>query len=1158
MRLARLVLERYGHVSGERLEFPAEVGLHVVLGANEAGKSTALEAVADGLFGFPRKRGRLSHPDDPRVGFTLRGADGMEASFVRRRTARDGLLDGAGAPVPEAALARFLGGTGRERFQEVFGLDAERLRRGGRAIMAEQGEAGAAILQARTGLRGLRDTVQGLDEEARQLFGDGRGQRRISAAARTVSENRRLVAERSVSGAAYLRARAREAELDGRKAAIDAERQALRAEQARLGRIRGTAPFRTELAEIAGRLAALGPATALPADAGERHAAGVATRERSGRDRLREQGEIEAIDARLALLHPDLPVLREAAAIGALEADGVHVESARRDHLRVSGQAGACLAAIETHARRLGVAERGAALRDRLPDIATRSAAGTLLERHARDAGAREAAEAALRRAGEAAAEAEQALAALPPAAGAEALREAVEEVRAAGPLDAELLRAAALRDAAAAEAGRLLARLALWRGDLAALERTAVPLEAEAARLAAALEEAGGASRAADAALRDRDAAIEACRVAMLGIEAAGPLPTGEAIEALRARRDHAWRLLRRGLGGTGEPAPAAASAGGIPDGAELPALFEALLREADALADARHGELARVQEWERQRAEATRLDAGRPALLAAREAARLRASGAEAAWVAAWAPAGVVPPGPAAMREWVRDRADVLAAAAAARAAEEAYGRLREHHARLRARLAALLPPGDGAGLAASLLEATRALRALDQRAARRDAVSERVARAAGDLDAARREHEALARRAAAWRDEWAPVAARLGRPADADPHVATDLLAAWSELDKELDRLRELQTRLGDMRVTVDHHDASLAALAHRLDAAVTPTLVPELVERRRRAETVVAERDRLQRERATLLGAVAGHRRSEAEADAALAALRRAAGVEDDDGLRAGIAAGQARVELTRRRADREAALRGIADGKTEAELAREAAGVDVDAIPGRMAAIEERTATLDAEAGAAAGDLVEVRRELRVMEAGQDVAGPAQVVQDSLAEIEDAAHRYVRLRLAHALLRGGIDGYRRSQQGPLLARAGRLFGELTGGRYVRLEQDEGEKGEPVIVAVRADGSTCPADMLSEGTTDQLFLALRLASIALDGAASEPVPFIADDLLVNFDDTRAAAALRLLSGFGGTTQVILFTHHGHLLDLLEPGSASVHRLPGEAAA
>jgi chromosome segregation protein len=1159
MRLTRLVLERYGHVSGESLNFPAEVGLHVVLGANEAGKSTALEAVADGLFGFPaRQHGRLNHPDDPRIGFTVRGADGIEASFMRRKTGREKLLDGSGAPVPETALARFLGGTGRERFQDVFGLDAERLRRAGRTIMAEQGEAGAAILQAQTGLRGLRETVQHLDDEAKLLFGDGRGQRRISAAAGTIKENRRLVAERSVNGTDYLRTLGRKTELEQQIRAIGAERQALRAEQARLNRIRGTAPFRTELAEIASQLAALGAVVPLPTGAGARYDACVTTRDQSARDRLREQSEVGAIDAKLADLHPDLLVMREAAAITALEADLVHVASARRDYLRVSGQAEASLSAIDDLARRLGVDERGPALRDRLPDIVTRRAAETLLKQHAKNIGASDAAETALQRALQESEDADHALAELPVAADADALREAVEEARNAGPIDAELIKAAALRDTAAGEASRSLTRLALWRGDMATLEATSVPLEADAAELGTELEGAEATGQVADTALQDHDAAIEACRIAMLGIEAAGPLPTNDAIDTLRARRDLAWRLVRRTFVESGAPPTEAEWPGSTPNKTDLPPLFENLLREADALADARHGELARVQDWERQRAEAARLAAQRPNLLAAQNLARRRAGEAEAAWVAAWAPAGIAPQGPAAMREWIRERAAVLAAGASARAAEEAYGRLIERHNKLWARLAAVLSPGDKADLGMLLRDATRKLRALDQEAMQRTTAANRAAKAAKDLSGARRDREALDQRITRWADEWAPVADRLGLPSGADPHVATDLLAIWSELDKELDRSRELQTRLTDMRMAIDQHNDAVAALAKRLDVSVTETIVTDLAERRREADIVEAEQARLQQARAEHEDIMTGYQQTEAKAAAELAVLRLAAGAEDDAGLQATIAAELARADLTRRHQDRAAALRSIADGKTEAELADEAATLDIDAIPGRIGAIEERTAVLDAEASAAAGDLFQVQQDLRGMEIGQDVAGPAQAVQDSLAEIEDAAHRYVRLRLAHALLRGGIDGYRRSQQGPLLAKASFLFGELTGGRYIRLEQDEGEKGEPFIVAVRADRSTCPAGSLSDGTTDQLFLALRLASIALDSSTSEPIPFIADDLLVNFDNARAAAALQLLSDFGKTTQVILFTHHNHLLDLLAPETASVHRLPRELAA
>jgi uncharacterized protein YhaN len=72
-------------------------------------------------------------------------------------------------------------------------------------------------------------------------------------------------------------------------------------------------------------------------------------------------------------------------------------------------------------------------------------------------------------------------------------------------------------------------------------------------------------------------------------------------------------------------------------------------------------------------------------------------------------------------------------------------------------------------------------------------------------------------------------------------------------------------------------------------------------------------------------------------------------------------------------------------------------------------------------------------------------------------------------------------------------------------------------------------------------MSDGTADQLYLALRLAALESHVVASEPLPLILDDILVNFDDHRAKATLKVLGEFSKKTQVVYFTHHAHLLDL-----------------
>jgi uncharacterized protein YhaN len=78
---------------------------------------------------------------------------------------------------------------------------------------------------------------------------------------------------------------------------------------------------------------------------------------------------------------------------------------------------------------------------------------------------------------------------------------------------------------------------------------------------------------------------------------------------------------------------------------------------------------------------------------------------------------------------------------------------------------------------------------------------------------------------------------------------------------------------------------------------------------------------------------------------------------------------------------------------------------------------------------------------------------------------------------------------------------------------------------------------------PVEQMSEGTRDQLYLALRLAALDQQLGRAEPLPLIVDDLFINFDDRRSAAGFEALAEIAQKTQVIFFTHHRHLVDLAQ---------------
>jgi uncharacterized protein YhaN len=76
-------------------------------------------------------------------------------------------------------------------------------------------------------------------------------------------------------------------------------------------------------------------------------------------------------------------------------------------------------------------------------------------------------------------------------------------------------------------------------------------------------------------------------------------------------------------------------------------------------------------------------------------------------------------------------------------------------------------------------------------------------------------------------------------------------------------------------------------------------------------------------------------------------------------------------------------------------------------------------------------------------------------------------------------------------------------------------------------------------------------------MRLASVEAYLETHEPIPFIVDDILLNFDNARAMAALPALADLSRRTQVIFFTHHEHLVEMargcLDGDLLFTHQLP-----
>jgi uncharacterized protein YhaN len=230
------------------------------------------------------------------------------------------------------------------------------------------------------------------------------------------------------------------------------------------------------------------------------------------------------------------------------------------------------------------------------------------------------------------------------------------------------------------------------------------------------------------------------------------------------------------------------------------------------------------------------------------------------------------------------------------------------------------------------------------------------------------------------------------------------------------------------------------------------------------------------------------------------------------------------------------------LRKVSAGLTIDEFVRDALSVDSDSINPALDRLgeeidrqEDRKSELDMAIG-------REENELSKMDGSARAADLAEEAQELIARLEPDVQQYIRLRIASEILNKAIESYREKNQGPILERSSNLFARITPGSFAGLQIDFNDKGEAVLMGVRPERrGVVGVEGMSDGTADQLYLAVRLASLESYLEKNEAMPLIVDDVLIHFDNERAAETLKILAQLAQKTQIIFFTHHQHLVEL-----------------
>lgn len=1139
MRLNRLDLSRYGKFTDRSIEFPlARNDFHMIVGANEAGKSTLRQAFSDLLFGFP-----VRTPLDflhPKSELRLRAAldhAGSSLEFQRVKGNKNTLRMPDGTPLPDAVLDSYLGTATVDFFDKMFGLDHPRLVRGGNDMLKAQDDVGQVLFQAAAGVASLGSVYEALQAEASLLWSPKKSKERLWYIAQAeLDQANAVLKDATVRTREWTEAHKHVQDLEHAVAQQRERQQQLLGNRVRLERIRRLAPAVAVLDEHEKLLRELGPVIELPADAADTLASAEIELARAEQRKSTHSAQAARLEAALGDISIDESALLLASEIEALDTLRHRYAMHDQNIQRCEGECASLWKDATEAAEQLGWLAAGTleltALQARLPPLAARRRIEQLLRDHD---GMRQ----ALLAANSAVQSRESEIAAwkakmeqLPAVDIPVELRAALERAVSFGEPQAAMDKAAAAVNKAQAELDRTLAGLGAWFQDLPQLTALQLPSLQALARLTAQRQDLSSDLKAAKAKLADLSETVAQRDLALRQYQQLHHPVTADDVRRAREQRDDAWRSLRNG--------EVSLKSGAI--------AFEETIARADGLADARLDNVQEAAELQSRKHHYEQELQKRDHAAELCRAVEARVAQFEDAWLATCNSLGVPGMPLDTMPEWLvqKDKA-LVAVQQLSLATQEQEAVAAAHGAVLHGLQEALRAAGllleKTDSMVVCRLRAQEYINTAQAASVRRAALSDQLTEAQPLLAALQQASRAAASDMERWKEEWTGALAAAGLGVDTP---AADVRAALGLMETVAEKLKSLRQRRVEQIDVMRNELKGFQGMADRLLQALEPTsagveaaqasrdLMARLHAARQAQEQATGVRREMQHVHAQLQQAD----ESIQSASAGLRPLFQRAGVVHKEDLRHAIAQSD-RYRTLRDRISRELAeLLANGDGYTRVQIQEEVASADQAQLPAQLDVLAADIDVGTREQTRLAVELADAVRKLDAI-TGTDAAAKAESQrQQALASMADAAERYIKVYTAARLLRWSIDRYREQKQGPMLARAGAIFSRLTLGSFQRLAVDFDR--EPMILeGLRSDGAKVGIGGMSDGTRDQLYLALRLAALELHLHQAPALPFIADDLFINYDDQRAEAGLQALADLSQRTQVIFLSHHDHLL-------------------
>ncbi len=1205
MIIQRLDLIAYGRFTDASIDLSAGPRrFHIIYGPNESGKSTSLRAITSLLYGMAtRAEDNYLHANAKiRVGGVLVDSTGSSLSCIRRRGNRGTLREADdNTTIPDSVLSAMLGGVDREAFEHRFGLSHEELVKGGQAILEGEGDLGEILFAAGAGVSQLKSVQSKLDEAASQLFVATGRNGSINVLSREISEKKRELEEAKVPPSDWDELQNEFEEERMRVAAFEADVREAAIQLSKLKAFKAALPLVPEWHSITQSLEELNGAPQLDDAFSERRRTLDTNREIGVRQTRSFTARIEELTKEIEALGDDSAIMVHEAEIeslfqrlGAREEARTQRAGLQRTRKNLDRRMIETLEELSVEIK----ANEEDAVTDEIDDSlkrlrvvdSVRTRVNELAQQYALLVRQRDDADEDLRSLNRKLTEADQhsKVAMIPddPFTISQVIESVGSPDRVLSNLAQQKSDAAQLRFRCEQLARKLDTYCQKSSGSFSdAIIETAkmrVPSESAIETASKNLERKEQTLNAVTEQWKLLDANERESRARLDAVASVGSLPTVDQLAEARDRRDESFCAALT------ENENSSLTT-------ERLMQLQSLIRKADELVDAmrlHHEQLhlqASIQE------DIDKIVSQKKTCKSNGEAAKAAFLDAQKNWIALWETLGIVASSPEQMIKWISTHAQLLETVTQwqeeSERAELIETKILASCKRLRNAITTAVVDKPTATVAMETssksptlfdnLDATddfsslydqainlrttlhHARRRYDEQLKNYDSMRAELPKAEARLESRQKDLDR-------WDSDWATATSAFAASVDRTPAVILEkitqidgLNAQKRERDIVLHRIRAMVEDDKSYREDVTRLAANVGIAWKKNDGSIGEisdafTVVKQLFHRLQTERSALKQRATLISQLEVAKKQLVASEQLIAEADVAIGLLCEEALCTRPEQLIEMEQRSKQRQQLELSKHSIEKQLRMLS-GQAELEaFAKEVSQQDPELVKLEMERIETmltETQELLSESQQRVGGL---RLRIKQIDGGSRASELSQEIQLLTGKLQDELEEYARVKVAAMILRQAIEHYRQENQGPVLQLASNTFKHLTGGEYESLKVDFDSRGNVMLFGVRASGKELdvPANAMSTGTADALYLSLRLASIEHQLSRSTPLPLVVDDCLVQLDDDRSSAAMRAFSDLSLRTQVILFTHHEHLLELaektLERDEFHVHRM------